>query len=115
MPLASFSVTVAAAAPPRVEINGWLLPDAFTITGIGLNLEQGMPILNLAVLGEGTVEGEGIVVVHSQGDDEMAFLRRWLSHLDPEELDRLALEHAPTLDSQPGEGYKAALLELAGE
>jgi hypothetical protein len=53
-----------------------------------------------------------VVMVTEDGGDWINEMRQFIAHLDPDELDRLALRHAPTLNSKPGESYKAALLEL---
>lgn len=114
MPLARIHVVATAGEPLAVEVNGSPLPDGMVVKGLSIQLVDGVPQIVLAVSGEGHIEGEGIVVVQSEGGDEIAYLRQFIANLDPGELDRRAIEHASTLTSKPGEGYKAALLEMIG-
>lgn len=115
MPLASFAVSCSAGQPATIEVNGKPLPAGMAVQGLTLRNDGPAPVLTLLVAGEGVLEGEGIVeVVRESQEDYRAELRAIIEKLDPDELDRKALEHAPTLNSKPGEGYKAALLELIG-
>lgn len=114
MPLARVRVVAVAGEPLAVEVNGSPLPDGMVPKGVSVQLVDGVPQIVLAVSGEARIEGEGIVVVQPEAGDEIEYLRQFIGNLDPDELDRRAIAHAPTLASKPGEGYKAALLEMIG-
>ena len=115
MPLATFDIRTTAGEPADIEVNGKPLPEGLTALGLTLRTDGPVPQLTLVVSGEGRIEGEGIVHVELQSEEDYrGELRRIIEGLDPDELDRKALEQAPSLDSGPGGGYKAALLEMIG-
>lgn len=113
MPLARFRLVATAGEPIAAEINGKPL-DGLHVLGYSVGMVDGIPQVSLTVAGEGTIEGEGLVVIEREGSGPEE-LRQLIRQLDPEELDRKALQHAPSLDSKPGDGYKSALLEMLGE
>lgn len=111
MPLARFRLVASAGEPLAAEINGKPLPDGLHVLGYSVGMVDGIPQVTLSVAGEGTIEGEGLVIIEHEGEGP-EMLRQLIRRLDPDELDRKALEHADCLTSKPGEGYKTALLEM---
>lgn len=113
MPLARFRIVSAAGEPLSVQFNGSNLPEGLHVTGLSLQLVEGVPQLVLGVSGEAIIEGEGIVVIEREGD-EIAYLRKFVESIDPDEWNRKSLEHASGLETSPGEMFKSALLEMIG-
>lgn len=112
MGLASFRIVASAGQPLAVHLNGQQLPDGMNVLGYDLRMVDGIPQLALFVNGETSIEGEGLVFLKPEGGDEIGYLRAFLEGLDPDELERKAIEHAPTLESKLGAGFVDALLEM---
>lgn len=112
MPLARIRVQATAGEPLATEVNGSPLPTGMVVTGLSVQLVDGVPQFVLGVSGEGVIEGDGIVVLEPTSGDEIAYLRQFLANLDPKELNRLALEEGD-FTTTPGEALKAGLLRMA--
>jgi hypothetical protein len=113
MPLARFSLDLSADRPPVVTINGGeheLPIVALTVRHVPPSLPQF--ILELA--GEVTVTGEGVVAIGPEQRDEIAYLRTFLANLDPETLERQALERITECDTT-GEAFVAALRAMVNQ
>lgn len=113
MGLASFRIRASAGEPLAVALNGQQLPDGLHVLGYDLRMVDGIPQLALFVSGESSIEGEGLVVVQRESNEDYgAELRRIVEGLDEDEWGRRAIEAAPSLDSSPAGGFKTALLEM---
>ena len=97
--------------PPVVTVNDQTLPPEAAVQAFGVHYEGSTPILTLAVAANVRIAGEGVVYVRTDGA-ALDGMREFIEGLDEEELDRQACEMAPTLNSRPAEGYKAAILAM---
>ena len=115
MPLARIRAQACAGEPLALHVNHQPLPEGLNVSALNVQVVDGVPQFVLAVSGEGVIEGEGIVVVRVPSEyDFETDLRQWVSRIDPEELNRKAIEHMDGLCSSPGEGFLAAMMDLAG-
>lgn len=114
MAIATFSVSLEVGKPATIVVNGQTL-DPFTFAFAGMRPAPmgepgGAPALLLEVVGEGTIEGEGVAVMVR--DDEVGYLRKFLETVDPGELERRTVAHQVSLSDSPGTAVLKALLEM---
>lgn len=111
MGLAKFKVVIEVGHPTAIVVNGAEL-DPAVYAFAGVRCEPGaLPVLVLEVAGEGTIQGEGVAVLKSEGD-EIAYMRQFVQAIDPQEWERRSAAHAPTMNMPIGQGMKEALLEM---
>lgn len=111
MGLSKFKLDASAVGrQSTLEVNGEDVTQKMTIRSAMVQVSSNdVPRLVLEVLGEGTIEGEGIVEVrHVDLPDVQDLILDFLGDLDPEVLDAEVNELLQT-DPQP---YAALLLEV---
>lgn len=87
--LARFTVRIGPDGACEVFANGKLLE---WVAGVALQARPGYPpMLQLEATGEVEVEGEGIVRIPAETEDDGLELAQILDALDPEEIDRQVL------------------------
>jgi hypothetical protein len=91
--LASFRIAVPAdGSGAQVEVNG--VDVAAHVGALRYEVQQGAhPLLTLFGPAAGVIEGAGVVHVVTE-QDAREMIRDFLSEIDPEELERRALERA---------------------
>ena len=70
MPLARFRIKCEAGEPAAIEVNGQQLPAGMVVLGLSLRADGPAPVLTLVVAGDGILEGEGIVQVERESEED---------------------------------------------
>lgn len=115
MAMARFRITTSLGEPLSVEVNGQAVSDAAEVAGITAWVDQArIPHVRLDLVGDGVIEGEGIVELNRPAD--VGPLRDLIQNLDPSALESLALAHMSRMgmDQSPAIAWRAAILELLG-
>lgn len=105
-----FRLVLPAASPgAEIEVDGKPVTNAVSVA---VKAEVGhVTKLYLELVGDGTIEGEGIVHVVKPGPN----VGEWLSHIDPDELEKAALDRMGGLDGgSTGAAMLAVLRGWAG-
>jgi hypothetical protein len=105
---------VAANGTGRIVVAGQDVSQQ--VRGFTFNAQVGEPpMLTLYEMAEGGIEAEGIVRVVEDGLDQRQAVVEFLSNLDPEELNRVAMEKMSwDPAASPGQGFISALKEMVG-
>ena len=86
--MAQFRIEATAGALPVLVLGNQRVPG---VTALAFDAQPGeLPRVTVQIVGEGVIEGEGIVHVEKAGDDRQAVLDM-IDGLDPDEVDRVAL------------------------
>ena len=115
MGLAKIDLELRADGPPAVTVNGEKLANVVGLTV--RHVPPSMPQLVLELAGEVTLDGEGIVAV-GQAADEVAYVRQFLTNLDPDKVDDAAANLFGQEDvdgkviTEPGQAFVAAILNM---
>ena len=113
MPLARFSIDLSADRPPVLTVNG--MEGELPIVALTVrHVPPSLPQLILELAGEVSLTGEGVVAVGPEQGDEIAYLRSFLANLDPETLERQALDRITECDTT-GQAFVAALLAMVNQ
>lgn len=89
--MSTFRLVLPAVSGPgsSIEVDGQPVKN---VRSIAVKAEVGEATkLYVEMIGEGTIEGEG--VVHVVRDDNRSTVADWLANIDPDELEKAALDH----------------------